>query len=144
MRPRTICSICVSLPFSESLSYLKFCILITLWFLFLHESFMNAYFPFKRVKLFYTCLLIFFFLMARFIFTSNPRGMVKLWKWSSASSHDALRESDVHLVAEFMSTFGARIMCLDASYEEEVIPYSFHDLVWGTTSYTFFPLCIVQ
>lgn len=56
-----------------------------------------------------------------FIFTSNPRGLVKLWKWSNPSSHAARRESDVHMVAEFMSPFGARIMCLDASCEEEVL-----------------------
>ncbi|XP_021836523.2 uncharacterized protein [Spinacia oleracea] len=56
-----------------------------------------------------------------FIFTSNPRGLVKLWKLSDSVSHDAVRNCDVYLVASFMSPFGARIMCLDASVEEEAL-----------------------
>ncbi|XP_057519754.1 uncharacterized protein LOC130800308 isoform X2 [Amaranthus tricolor] len=51
-----------------------------------------------------------------FIFTSNPKGLVKLWKL-----HDFMKNYDVDLVAEFMSPFGSRIMCLDASFEEEVL-----------------------
>lgn len=45
---------------------------------------------------------------------------MKLWKLSDSVSHDAVRNCDVYLVASFMSPFGARIMCLDASVEEEV------------------------
>ena len=52
--------------------------------------------------------------------TSNPRGAVKLWRLPETSSYDSAMNFDVHLVAEFMSPFGARIMCLDASCEEEV------------------------
>uniref|UniRef100_A0A803M7A0 Transducin/WD40 repeat-like superfamily protein n=1 Tax=Chenopodium quinoa TaxID=63459 RepID=A0A803M7A0_CHEQI len=56
-----------------------------------------------------------------FIFTSNPRGFVRLWRLSDSLSHDVVRSFDACLVAEFMSPFGARIMCLDASFEEEVL-----------------------
>ena len=41
---------------------------------------------------------------------------MKLWKL-----HDFMKNYDVDLVAEFMSPFGSRIMCLDASFEEEVL-----------------------
>ncbi|KAK9704720.1 hypothetical protein RND81_07G007200 [Saponaria officinalis] len=57
----------------------------------------------------------------RFIFTSNPRGLLKLWRLSVPSSDDGLRNCDVHLVANFTSPFGARILSLDASYKEEVL-----------------------
>ncbi|GAB4841817.1 hypothetical protein Ancab_022553 [Ancistrocladus abbreviatus] len=60
----------------------------------------------------------------RYIFTSDPRGLVKLWRLSDTShslSKDPIRNSDVYLVAEFMSSFGSRIMCLCASVEEEVL-----------------------
>jgi len=49
--------------------------------------------------------------------------------WSYPSSNDAIRESGMHLVAEFMSLLGARIMWLDASseLEEKVIPFFLPD-----------------
>ncbi|KAL2935082.1 WD repeat-containing protein 6 [Bienertia sinuspersici] len=56
-----------------------------------------------------------------FIFTSDPRGVVKLWRLPDTSSHGNVRSFDVYLVADFVSPFGARIMCLDASSEEEVL-----------------------
>ncbi|KAH9605132.1 hypothetical protein KSS87_021747 [Heliosperma pusillum] len=62
-------------------------------------------------------------LSRRFIFTSNPRGLLKLWRLSVSVSDDGVRSCGVHLIASFMSPFGARIMSLDASYDEEVYPY---------------------
>ncbi|KAL8253963.1 hypothetical protein R6Q59_032184 [Mikania micrantha] len=47
-----------------------------------------------------------------FIFTANPRGKLKLWRIESFSEH---------LVAEFTSSFPIRILCLDASFHEEVL-----------------------
>ncbi|GAB2282116.1 hypothetical protein Dimus_016674 [Dionaea muscipula] len=60
----------------------------------------------------------------RYIFTSDPRGVLKLWRLSDpsqASSLDSAGSYDVSLIAEFMSSLGARIMCLDALVEEEVL-----------------------
>ncbi|GAB2262785.1 hypothetical protein Droror1_Dr00003782 [Drosera rotundifolia] len=60
----------------------------------------------------------------RFIFTSDPRGVLKLWRLadlSESSPLDSTGSYDVHLVAEYMSSLGARIMCLDALVEEEVL-----------------------
>ncbi|XWS76708.1 hypothetical protein CRYUN_Cryun01aG0201000 [Craigia yunnanensis] len=57
----------------------------------------------------------------RYVFTTNPRGVLKLW-WlydpSIVVCHDSGR---ISLIAEFPSSFGIRIMCLDASFEEEVL-----------------------
>ena len=97
--------------------------LISLWFLFLDKSCMNAYFLLKSIKFFFTCLWIFF---SQWIgsFSHPTLGM-----WSYPSSNDAIRESGMHLVAEFMSLLGARIMWLDASseLEEKVIPFFLPD-----------------
>ncbi|KAG8653335.1 hypothetical protein MANES_05G010600v8 [Manihot esculenta] len=60
----------------------------------------------------------------RFIFTADPRGVLKLWKLNdslSFVSHSCARTIDVSLVAEFTSCFGIRIMCLDVSSEDEVL-----------------------
>lgn len=66
-------------------------------------------------------------LASRFVFSSNPRGLLKLWKLSdpltSATSGTA-ETYDVSLLAEFSSCFGMRIMCVDASVEDEVISVS--------------------
>lgn len=47
-----------------------------------------------------------------FIFTANPRGKLKMWRIESFSEH---------LVAEFTSCFPIRIICLDASFHDEVL-----------------------
>ncbi|KAM0015733.1 putative transcription factor WD40-like family [Helianthus debilis subsp. tardiflorus] len=47
-----------------------------------------------------------------FIFTADPRGKLKLWRIESFSEC---------LVAEFTSCFPIRIICLDASFHEEVL-----------------------
>ncbi|PRQ45090.1 putative transcription factor WD40-like family [Rosa chinensis] len=52
-----------------------------------------------------------------FIFTADPRGTLKLWRLCDHSATSC----DVSLLAEFTSSFGSRIMCLDASLEEEVL-----------------------
>ncbi|KAL5859325.1 hypothetical protein ACOSQ4_000621 [Xanthoceras sorbifolium] len=60
----------------------------------------------------------------RFVFTADPRGILKLWQLRdlSLSSHcESLRTNNVTFVAEFSSCFGVRIMCLDASCENEVL-----------------------
>lgn len=56
----------------------------------------------------------------RFVFSCNPRGLLKLWKLSG-SLESAAETYDVSLLAEFSSGFGKRIMCVDASVEDEVI-----------------------
>lgn len=62
-------------------------------------------------------------LLCRFIFTADPRGILKLWRLSDPLPSGSLtygRTFDASLVAEFTSCFGIRIMCLDASFEDEV------------------------
>ncbi|XP_060217545.1 uncharacterized protein LOC132644899 isoform X2 [Lycium barbarum] len=59
-----------------------------------------------------------------FLFTSDPRGTLKLWRLFNplpSVSHDVMRRCSVSLIAEFRSCFGMRIMCLDASVENEVL-----------------------
>ncbi|XP_020520511.1 uncharacterized protein LOC18430075 isoform X2 [Amborella trichopoda] len=63
------------------------------------------------------------------LFTADPRGRLKLWKLGSTSpgtcdaSHSLygnyFLDHKVLLVSNFASCFGRRIMCLDASIEEE-------------------------
>lgn len=56
------------------------------------------------------------------IFTADPRGMLKLWNVRNAffsNTHAITTSQEVPLVAMFESSFGARIMCLDASLQEE-------------------------
>ncbi|KAG2330926.1 hypothetical protein Bca52824_002106 [Brassica carinata] len=60
----------------------------------------------------------------RFVFSCNPRGLLKLWRLSDslASAASGASETDgISLVAEFSSCFGMRIMCVDASAEDEVL-----------------------
>uniref|UniRef100_A0A6N2NEC3 Uncharacterized protein n=1 Tax=Salix viminalis TaxID=40686 RepID=A0A6N2NEC3_SALVM len=60
----------------------------------------------------------------RFIFTADPRGILKLWRLSDPLPSGSLpyeRTFDASLIAEFTSCFGIRIMCLDASFENEVL-----------------------
>lgn len=62
-------------------------------------------------------------LLCRFIFTADPRGILKLWRLSDPLPSGSLtygRTFDASLIAEFTSCFGIRIMCLDASFEDEV------------------------
>lgn len=59
-----------------------------------------------------------------FIFTADPRGILKLWRLSDPLPSGSLtygRTFDASLIAEFTSCFGIRIMCLDASFEDEVL-----------------------
>ncbi|KAI8522511.1 hypothetical protein RHMOL_Rhmol13G0002700 [Rhododendron molle] len=61
---------------------------------------------------------------SRFVFTSDPRGSLRLWRLGDALqsvSLESMKSCDVSLIAEFVSCFGTRIMCLDASIEEEVL-----------------------
>lgn len=62
-------------------------------------------------------------LSRRFLFTSDPRGTLKLWRLFNplpSVSYNVMRRCCVSLIAEFRSCFGMRIMCLDASAENEV------------------------
>ncbi|KAL8150342.1 hypothetical protein V2J09_020150 [Rumex salicifolius] len=59
-----------------------------------------------------------------YLFTSDPRGNLKLWRLlhsSQISSQGCMGDHSSCLVAEFKSSFAARIMCLDASIEEKVV-----------------------
>ncbi|KAL1553047.1 hypothetical protein AAHA92_13772 [Salvia divinorum] len=61
---------------------------------------------------------------ARFIFTADPGGRLKLWKLCHNLHSASLTDKgsyDVCLIAEYASCFGKRIMCLDASFDEELI-----------------------
>ncbi|KAI3449343.1 hypothetical protein Pfo_006008 [Paulownia fortunei] len=60
----------------------------------------------------------------RFIFTANPGGRLKLWKLSHnlpSASLVGRGSCDVFLIAEYVSYFGMRIMCVDASFDEELL-----------------------
>ncbi|KAK2970234.1 hypothetical protein RJ640_021670, partial [Escallonia rubra] len=60
----------------------------------------------------------------RFIFTADPRGAVKLWRLCDPShsvSQKCRNGCIVSLVSEFISCFPIRIMCLDASFQDEVL-----------------------
>ncbi|WRX08182.1 WD40 repeat - like 5 [Theobroma cacao] len=57
----------------------------------------------------------------RYVFTTDPRGVLKLWRLYDPSlsvCHDSGR---ISLIAEFPSCFGIRTMCLDVSFEEELL-----------------------
>ncbi|KQK24040.1 uncharacterized protein LOC100829848 [Brachypodium distachyon] len=58
------------------------------------------------------------------IFTADPRGVLKLWNIRNAlfaNNHAITISQEVSLVALFESPFGARIMCLDASPQDEIL-----------------------
>ncbi|XP_039780364.1 uncharacterized protein LOC120647591 isoform X3 [Panicum virgatum] len=58
------------------------------------------------------------------IFTADPRGVLKLWNIRDAlfSSTDVINAPQkCPLISVFESSFGARIMCLDASPREEIL-----------------------
>ncbi|CAA2979716.1 uncharacterized protein LOC111412465 [Olea europaea subsp. europaea] len=60
----------------------------------------------------------------RFIFTVSPGGSLKLWRLGHTLQFSAVsgsRSCDVCLIAEFISCFGMRILCVDASFDEEVL-----------------------
>lgn len=60
----------------------------------------------------------------RFIFTVDPRGSLKLWRlpdpFQSVSKNSVI-SSNVFLVTEYISCFPTRILCLDASLQNEVL-----------------------
>lgn len=58
------------------------------------------------------------------LFTADPRGTLKLWKINVAlpsDAHDTTADPKVFLAAAYTSCFGARIMCINASVEEEIL-----------------------
>ncbi|XP_022757740.1 uncharacterized protein LOC111304949 isoform X3 [Durio zibethinus] len=57
----------------------------------------------------------------RYVFTTDPRGVLKLWRLYDATISVCQDSGRISLIAEFPSCFGVRIMCLDASFEEEVL-----------------------
>lgn len=62
-------------------------------------------------------------LLCRHIFTADPRGVLKLWDIRNAlfsNTLDITTSQKVPLIAVFESSFGARIMCLDAFPQDEV------------------------
>lgn len=66
--------------------------------------------------------------MFRFVFTADPRGALKLWQLCDPSSSkcvESLGNNSASFLAEFSSCFGARIMCLDVSVENEVSLFLF-------------------
>ncbi|XP_040378158.1 WD repeat-containing protein 6 isoform X2 [Oryza brachyantha] len=62
-------------------------------------------------------------LECRHIFTADPRGVLKLWDIRNALFSDTLDATSqkVPLIAVFESSFGARIMCLDVSPQDEIL-----------------------
>ncbi|GFP93621.1 WD repeat-containing protein 6 [Phtheirospermum japonicum] len=60
----------------------------------------------------------------RFIFTADPGGRLKLWKLGHNVPSPTLfgkANCDALLLAEYASCFGMRIMCVDASFDEELL-----------------------
>ncbi|XP_071686750.1 uncharacterized protein [Rutidosis leptorrhynchoides] len=55
-----------------------------------------------------------------YVFTADPRGRLKLWNVRSISEYET-GHTNACLVAVFTSCFSTRIICLDASFEEEVL-----------------------
>ncbi|XP_029118842.1 uncharacterized protein [Elaeis guineensis] len=58
------------------------------------------------------------------LFTADPRGTLKLWKIQDAlpsNAHDITADPKVFLIAAYISCFGERIMCINASVEEEIL-----------------------
>ncbi|GAV64080.1 WD40 domain-containing protein [Cephalotus follicularis] len=59
----------------------------------------------------------------RFVFSTDPWGALKLWRLCGpplSISQNSARNYDTSLITKFTS-LGMRIMCLDASFEEEVL-----------------------
>lgn len=54
------------------------------------------------------------------IFTADPRGRLKLWNIKSICE-DENEHANACLVAEFTSCFPTRIICMDASFQQEVL-----------------------
>ncbi|KAK4749758.1 hypothetical protein SAY87_027207 [Trapa incisa] len=60
----------------------------------------------------------------RFIFTADPRGVIKLWRLDTTMisiPYDNGEYSHASFLAEFVSHLGVRIICLDALPREEVL-----------------------
>ncbi|KAK7259152.1 hypothetical protein RIF29_24751 [Crotalaria pallida] len=60
----------------------------------------------------------------RYVFTADPRGTLKLWRLPDPSQDNlqsSMKSNNVTPIAEFISSYGMRIMCLDACMEEEVL-----------------------
>ncbi|XP_061366242.1 uncharacterized protein LOC133309475 [Gastrolobium bilobum] len=60
----------------------------------------------------------------RYVFTADPRGTLKLWRLTDPSQsnlQNSMRSNSVSRIAEFISSYGMRIMCLDGCMEEEVL-----------------------
>ncbi|CAA0824947.1 Transducin family protein / WD-40 repeat family protein [Striga hermonthica] len=60
----------------------------------------------------------------RFIFTAAPGGRLKFWKLCHNFPPHTLfskGNGDVYLIAEYSSSFGMRILCVDASFDEELL-----------------------
>ncbi|XP_056163038.1 uncharacterized protein LOC115689569 isoform X2 [Syzygium oleosum] len=60
----------------------------------------------------------------RFIFTADPRGALKLWRLFEVPQSGSLYPENnplISLIAEFKSDLGARIMCLDVAFENELL-----------------------
>ena len=92
-------------------------------------------------KLFFCCILISFALFqinkrlsfyhdtkfCRYVFTADPRGTLKLWRLpdpSQSNLQSSMKSNSLSHIAEFISNYGMRIMCLDACMEEEVLAVS--------------------
>lgn len=78
--------------------------------------------------------------LCRIIFTADPGGRLRLWKLHPnliSASLTGRGSCDVFLVAEYASCFGMRIMCVDASFNEEVnifiIVFSLCFFAWFVT-----------
>ncbi|KAK9147122.1 hypothetical protein Sjap_007025 [Stephania japonica] len=65
----------------------------------------------------------------RYIFSADPRGVLKLWRINDQTHQDhllsvcdqTLKDNGASLVAQFTSCFRTRILCLDASFDDEVL-----------------------
>ncbi|XP_058076183.1 uncharacterized protein LOC131224801 isoform X2 [Magnolia sinica] len=55
------------------------------------------------------------------LFTADPGGRLKLWRIDVTFADETCVDCEMSLIAGFTSCFGTRILCLDASFEEEVL-----------------------
>ncbi|XP_015968834.1 uncharacterized protein LOC107492340 [Arachis duranensis] len=60
----------------------------------------------------------------RYVFTADPRGTLKLWRLPDppqSSLAGSMKSNSASHIADFISNFGMRIMCLDACVEGEIL-----------------------
>lgn len=87
------------------------------------KMFRDLIFSFMMYSVLIFVFLFLWDLSCSYIFTADPRGTLKLWRLCAdfqSFPRNVGECSNVSFIAEFTSSFGTRIMCLDASLQDEV------------------------